>query len=101
MELLALPAWNTSTTPLSAWVDQFANQGLRVALAHESSGVTWLEIGALRLRGYAVIESGSVEAINFELHDQDLSLSRDAIERAAQAIGWEVHEDEDDDIEDD
>jgi hypothetical protein len=101
MELLAIPAWNTSPTPLSAWVDQLTGQGLTVALEHESSGVTWLEIGSLRLRGYAVIESGSVEAINFELHAQDTAPSRDAIERAAEALGWEVHEDDEEDIEDD
>lgn len=101
MELLAIPAWNTPATPLSTWVDQLASAGLHVTLKHESSGAAWLEIGSLRLRGHAMIESGSVEAINFELDPQDFAPSRVAIEHAAQAIGWEVHEDEDDDIEDD
>lgn len=100
IELLAVPAWNAVATPLSAWVEQFENQGLSVAVERESTGVSWLEIASLRLRGYALTGGGGVEAINFELAAPDPEPARLALVRAASALTWEVHEDDNDDDDD-
>ena len=96
IEILALPGWKIEETPLSAWADQFASQGLKAVLTRESTGVSWIEIHSLRLRGYAVIEDGRrVEAINFELDGPDTAPARDSLTQAAAALSWELHEDED------
>ena len=84
-------------TPLSAWSDQFAGQGLEAVVTRESPSVSWIEVSALGLRGYAVMEGLALEAINFELLDPDPSPARDALTRAAAALRWELDEDDDDD----
>lgn len=100
IELLALPGWKTAETALSAWVDQLRGQGLEVVLNRESTGVSWIEVDAPRLRGYAVTAGRHVEAINFELDAADLAARR-ALELAAAALSWELHEDDDDSKDDD
>jgi hypothetical protein len=100
-ELLALPGWNVPPTPLSAWVEQFQKQGLAVEAVRESTGVSWVELRALRLRGYAVMQGLCAEAINFELAAPEPAPARQAVETAAAALGWELHDDEDDEDNDD
>jgi len=102
IERLALPAWSTPPRPLDDWTGRLAATGQKVTVDRESPGSAWVEVAALRLRGYAVIEGGHVAAINFELHDLDPTAARDLIEAAARDLGWEVHDEEDepDDIED-
>ena len=100
-EILALPGWKIEDTPLSAWVDQFEGQGWKAVVTRESPGVSWIEVAALRLRGYAVIEDGRrVEAINFELGGPDPGPAREALTRAAAALSWELHDDDDSDDDD-
>jgi hypothetical protein len=94
IELLALPGWQAPPTTLDDWIGQLTALAGPVAVARESREETWLEIGALRLRGYVVFEGRRVEAINFELADPDPAPAIRAIEAAAQALGWEVHPDE-------
>ncbi|MCA1685906.1 MAG: hypothetical protein LC745_07935 [Planctomycetia bacterium] len=95
-EILSLPGWKIEETPLSAWVDQFAKQGLVATVTRESTGVSWIEVHALGLRGYAVIEDGRyVEAINFELAAPDPVPARDALFQAAAALSWDLDEDDD------
>jgi hypothetical protein len=99
IELLALPGWNVANTPLSAWVDELRSQGLDVVVTRESADVSWIELGALRLRGYAMTVGLNVEAINFELtapHPES-DPARRAVDQAARALGWEVDEEEDGD----
>ena len=62
-----------------------------MVVTRESTGVSWLEIGPLRLRGYAVLAGRHVEAINFELADPDPAPATRVVEAAAEALGWEVH----------
>jgi hypothetical protein len=93
-EVLALPGWNLPPTPLTAWVDQFERLGLAADAVRESTGVSWIEVRALRLRGYAVMQGTCPEAISFELADPDPSAARQAVEAAAAALGWEIHDDE-------
>lgn len=99
IELLALPAWDTAPKSLAAWVEQLEGQGLGVAVVRESPSVSWLEVGSLRLRGYVVVDGAHAEAINFELSAPDPEPARRAVERAAAALAWELHDDagEDDD----
>lgn len=85
--------------PLSAWSDQFAALGFPAVVEFESRTVAWIEVAALRTRGYAVLEGDHVEAVNFELSAADPVPARQAIEAAAAALGWELDDenlDEDD-----
>ena len=101
LERLAIPGWQSAPTTLDDWVGQLAASGGPVTVTRESTGVSWLEIGPLRLRGYAVTEGVHVEAINFELNDPDPTAGLAAIEAAARALGWEIHEDDSEDSDDD
>jgi hypothetical protein len=100
-ELLVLPGWQTAPTPLDDWVAQLSTHGGPVVVTREAKGASWLEIGPLRLRGYAMLAGRIVEAINFELADPDISRASRAIAAAAEALGWEVHHDDEDDDDDD
>lgn len=98
IEILALPGWKIAETPLSTWVEQFAGLGFEADLTRESASVSWIEVPALGLRGYAAIEDGRrVEAINFELAAADPALARDVLARVAAALAWELHEDDEED----
>jgi hypothetical protein len=99
IELLALPGWQASATTLEEWVARLSEAAGAVEVTRESSGVAWLEVRGLRLRGYAVIEAGEhVEAVNFELTAPDPGPAARAVAEAAAALGWEVHqEDEEED----
>ncbi|MEO6807813.1 MAG: hypothetical protein ABI353_01690 [Isosphaeraceae bacterium] len=99
-ELLALPDWNTPPRTIDDWMAALAALGHPAILARESPGVAWLEVAPLRLRGYAVIESGHVAAINFELNDPDPTPAVKVVEAAAHSIGWEADADEGDDEDD-
>ena len=94
VEIMALPGWNVNDTPLDVWADGFRGQGLDVAITRESTGVSWVDVTALGLRGYAVMEGKTVEAINFELSAPDPGPARDALTRVAAALAWELHEDD-------
>jgi hypothetical protein len=101
IELLILPAWNTPPLALDAWVAQLTAQGHPPTQSREDAGACWLEVGPLRLRGYAVIEGEHLAAINFELSAPDPAPARLVVEAAALALGWEVHPDDLDEEEDD
>lgn len=99
-ELLALPDWQVLETRLSAWVGAIEGQGFIVSLTRESTGVSWVEVRSLAIRGYAVTAGENVEAINFELGNTDVAAARSVLEAAATALGWELSEDDDDDADD-
>jgi hypothetical protein len=101
IELLALPDWQTPPTPLDDWVAQLTAHAGPVVVTREERGASWLEVAALRLRGYAMHAGRNIEAINFELADPDPTPATRAIAAAAAALGWEVHFDDDEDDEDD
>jgi hypothetical protein len=100
-ELLALPGWNSSPTELPAWVERIQQSGHDVVTTRESTGVSWIEVPSLRLRGYAVMQGRHVEAINFEITAPDATAARKVVEDAAALLGWEVDEDDSDDEEED
>jgi hypothetical protein len=100
-ELLALPEWDTPPRTIDDWTAALTALGHPPTLERESPGVAWLEIAPLRLRGYAVIESGHVVAVNFELNAPDPSPAVTLVEGAARSIGWDVNDDEDDEDDDD
>lgn len=97
IELLVVPDWQTPPRTLDDWVAQLSGLVDRVEVSRESTTVSWLEIGSLRLRGYAVLDGQHVEAINFELNAPDPGPAALVVEAAAQALGWEVHTDDPDD----
>ncbi|WP_422931034.1 hypothetical protein [Singulisphaera sp. PoT] len=102
-ELLALPGWQTPPTTLQEWAKRLEESGSVVDVKRESTNVSWIECSRHRFRGYVVMAGEHIEAINFELSPIDPESARQVIEAAAQALGWEVHEDdgEDDGDEDD
>jgi hypothetical protein len=101
IEILALPCWKVEDTPLSAWSDAFARLGHESRVTRESAGVSWIEVDALKLRGYVVMDGLTIEAINFELDETDPNAARDALSLAAAALSWELHEDDDENEDDD
>jgi hypothetical protein len=101
IELLALPGWQTAPTTLDAWVAQLESQAGPVAVTRESTAAVWIEIGSLRLRGYAMVAGRTVEAINFELAAPDPEPATRAVNTAAQALGWDVNLDDDEEGDDD
>ena len=101
-EYLAIPAWQTPPTPIDAWVGRLAEaSGAPVGLTREGSGVAWLELAPLRVRGYVQVENGQAAAINFELHALDPGPAARVLEAAAAALGWELHADDEDEADED
>lgn len=97
IELLAVPAWKTPPRSLDDWVAQLRESAGPVAVKPDPPGASWIVVGSLGLRGYALIEGGGVEAIQFELDGPDPSAASQALEAAASALGWELHADDPDD----
>jgi hypothetical protein len=75
-------------------VERLQALGLDVAVTRESAEVSWIEVASLGLRGYALSEGQSLEAINFELTKPTLNEARRAVVAAAESLGWEVSEDD-------
>lgn len=100
IELLALPDWRVLETRMSAWVGAIEGQGFVVTLVRESTGVSWLEVKSLEIRGYAVTAGENVEAINFEVGGSDPGAARGVLEVGATALGWELSVDDDDETDD-
>jgi hypothetical protein len=99
-ELLALPGWRTPPRTLDDWVAQLTTHAGPVVVSREGPDASWLEVASLRLRGYAVIAGRNVDAVNFELADSDPTPATVAVTAAAEALGWEVHRDDQDEDDD-
>ena len=98
IERLAIPARDTGPTPLTAWVERLQERsGSPVVVARDGPEASWIEIGSLRLRGYAVLAGPDVEAINFEINAPDPEPTHRFLEDVAASIGWEIHIDDEDD----
>ena len=78
----------------AATAHYLAQRGLDVVVTRESAEVSWIEVAGLRLRGYAVSEGASLEAINFELNAPESDDARRVVFETAEALGWDVSEDE-------
>ncbi len=100
IELLAIPQWKQSPRPLADWVAAFETLNLAPEVQREDDDGIWIELGSLRTRGYAVIEGGLATAVNFEIHATDPTEARSVLEQAASSLGWELHEEDDDDEDD-
>ena len=90
-EWLALPPPGGSDVGVYAWIAALGDSARLVR-----GDCTWIEVPALKIRGFVVLEGDVVEAINFELTAAN---ALPALESAASALGWELHPDdgEDDD----
>jgi hypothetical protein len=96
IEVLAIPAWRSPPVSLDEWVNAFTSQGLVVALEPDPPDGVWMEIAALRLRGLVLREDDFASVVHFELSASEPDPARAAIELAAAAVGWETHDDDDD-----
>lgn len=102
IERLAIPAWQAPPRTLEDWKTalESINDAGTVDLERESGTVYWFELPARRLRGYAMLENSEVTAINFEFHAADPAPILAEVEALATRLGWELHEDDDDEDED-
>ena len=96
-ERLALPAVDSAPSGLDDWTGGLSRLGHPAAVARQDASSWWIEVATLRLRGFAVTDGDHLEAILFEMHAPDPSPALDLIEAAASALGWEIHDDPDDD----
>ncbi|MFO0907774.1 MAG: hypothetical protein U0794_05335 [Isosphaeraceae bacterium] len=101
IERLALPEWDTPRTSLESWVQAIQSQGYSAEVERESTGVSWLNLGRLMARGYAVMQGKDVEAINFELAAPDPTPALQLLERVAAQLGWALHDESDEPDEED
>ena len=96
-EWLAIPGPSSQPIGLNVWVERLSQLGHESVLEKEDSDAFWIEIAALRLRGFAMMEGVNVDAINFELHDPEPALAWQLLEAAASSLGWELTQEDDDD----
>ena len=101
VEYLALPAWNTPARSIDDWVAALGEAGGAASTRRESSSVCWLLVPSLDVEGYALIEEGHPSAINFELKADDPTHALAVLTAAAHSLGWEIHEEGEDDDPDD
>lgn len=101
-EMLAIPSWDASPATLDDWKSALQAEGADPRIGHEE-GAIWLEVPALRLRGFVELEGANVEAINFELPELEDEAACRLLVAAARRLNWEVHPDEpeDDDVDED
>ena len=95
VEWLAMPATGAAPVMLDAWSEAFAALGQTARIVHDGPGVAWIEVPSARLRGYAVIEGGGVEAINFELREPDPAAALALLQAVVAKLGWELHQEDD------
>lgn len=100
-EHLALPGWKAPPRTLADWTAGFEAEGLATTVARESHEGSWIEVDAVGLRGYAVTQGLTVEAVNFEVEPNDAPRALALLGKVADALGWEVHEDDPDEDDDD
>lgn len=96
IEWLAMPASGAAPMTLDTWAEAFSALGQTPRIVHEGPGVAWIEVATKRLRGYAVIEGGRVEAINFELPEPDAPSALALLEAVVAKLEWELHQEDDD-----
>lgn len=103
IERLAIPAWQAPSRTLDDWKAalESINEAGVVNLERESGTVYWFELPARRVRGYAMLENSEVTAINFEFHAVDPTPTLAEVEALATRLGWELHEDDDDEEDED
>ena len=103
IELLALPAWDAPPRSLDDWTAALSSGGHAATVEREGADASWIVVGALRLRGLAMMEGDHVDAINFELTDPDPAEALRLLEAVMPPMNWELHPDDGelDDVEED
>lgn len=101
VEYLAIPAWNAPARSVAEWVAALNEAGGSASARRDGSDACWFRDPGLDLEGYALIEGGRPAAIDFELRADDPSRALAVITAAALALGWEIHDEGEDDDPDD
>jgi hypothetical protein len=97
---LAIPAWDTPPRTLQDWLHQFEAHQIAYKLKQDE-GETWIVFPDLFARALVVQEGGGLEALNFELPASADPSPRPAIEQVAAALGWELHDEDGDEKDED
>jgi len=100
-ERIAIPAWNTESTPIATWVEALETRLGPVVMERDGPDGAWLEVDSRLVRGYAMLEGPHIVAVNFEIEAKDPDFAIRDIESACEAIGWELHIDDDPDADQD
>ena len=94
IERLAIPAWKAPPRSIEEWAEAI---GEGCVLGREPDGSAWIEVAAVGLEGFALIEGENVVAIDFDLNAPDPAPALDLLETAARTLGWELHEEDGED----
>jgi hypothetical protein len=102
IEFLSIPSWNGEPRSVDDWATALSNAfGQDPVIELDGSDAAWIELAAFQLRAFAMIENGLATAVNFEFHNPDLTETLPRVETAAESLSWEVHPDDEDEIEED
>ena len=91
IEWLALPATGSAPVGPDVWITKLTEAGYQATLERAGPDDQWIEIVALKLRGYLVSDGPNLEAIHFEYHGPNISSPLPMIESLVTSLAWELH----------
>ncbi|RUL89782.1 hypothetical protein [Tautonia sociabilis] len=101
IERLLIPSWNTPVRSVDDWNAELARLGHPPEVAREGSDELWLVLERVGARLLAVVEGPTLTAWHAEIDAEDPAPALAVIDQAAAALGWEVHDEDLDEDEDD
>ena len=96
IERLAIPSWKTPPRTLDDWKVRFEALGHPAAL-DRGPEEAWLLVDSAGLRALAVIEAEALGALHVEIDAEDPAHALALLDAAAGQLGWEVHDEDDED----
>lgn len=98
IERLLIPSWNAPRRSLDDWQAEFDRLGHPPTVERDGPDETWLVLDPIGTRLLAVVEGAVLTALHAEIDAPDPGPALAILDRAAGALDWEVHdEDEEDD----
>jgi hypothetical protein len=99
LDWLVVPPTGVAGCPLEDWLGALTQAGEIVTAQRDPEGL-WIRFGELDLAGFVSLDKSMVEAINFEIPAEVANRHRIGIKKAAESLGWEIWDQNDDDDED-
>jgi hypothetical protein len=101
-ELLLIPAWGRTPRPLDDWTAALGRRGTAAVLRDDGPDGAFVRIETPSAQGYAELTPArEVSALNLECDDAELDRLDPLLQELAMELGYEVHLDEEDELEDD